>query len=220
MQVQVERPEKYRVKELRRQVVKFLDGASPGLKKRLEAKTSELTTTPYPSGCRKLRGAPNAYRPRVGGHRLLYAVIERDEVPVVTIRPREPVYERPLEVSRRSSRSSPSDCRLGTNLFHRPSRYFCGVLRCAWRKPAVVGPGAALPSGGLYAPSGDTPPLIAWLRPQLPCYRRSRPRRGHNTSSRLPSGRSRPPLRRTGGGWTWWRTSSKPARRRRRRTPS
>jgi mRNA-degrading endonuclease RelE of RelBE toxin-antitoxin system len=46
----------------------FLERASPDLKGRLEAKISELFSTPYPPGYKKLRGAPNSYRLRVGDY--------------------------------------------------------------------------------------------------------------------------------------------------------
>ncbi len=36
---------------------RFLDEASPDLRRRLEERISELWTTPYPSGCKKLRRA-------------------------------------------------------------------------------------------------------------------------------------------------------------------
>ncbi len=49
---------------------KFLDGVSPELRRRLEGKISELLITPYPSGYKKLKGAPNAYRLRVGDYRV------------------------------------------------------------------------------------------------------------------------------------------------------
>jgi mRNA interferase RelE/StbE len=71
----------------------FLDGASPGLKRRLEAKILELLATPYPSGCKKLKGAPNAYRLRVGDYRILYVISKRGEIVVFKISPRESAYD-------------------------------------------------------------------------------------------------------------------------------
>ena len=72
---------------------KFFDGASPDLKKRLEEKISELLMTPYPPGCKRLKGAPNAYRLRVGDYRILYAVAAHDEIIVFKISSRESAYE-------------------------------------------------------------------------------------------------------------------------------
>jgi mRNA-degrading endonuclease RelE of RelBE toxin-antitoxin system len=50
------------------------------MRRRLEEKISELSLTPYPAGSRKLIGAPNAYRLKVGDCRLLYAILSRDEI--------------------------------------------------------------------------------------------------------------------------------------------
>jgi mRNA interferase RelE/StbE len=71
----------------------FLDGASPELRTRLEEKISELTTTPYPSGYKRLKGVPNAYRLRAGDYRILYAIVGRNEILVFKISPRESAYE-------------------------------------------------------------------------------------------------------------------------------
>jgi len=78
---------------LSRRAQKFLDSASPDLKERLEAKISELFTTPYPPGCKKLKGAPNAYRLRVGDYRILYVIAKRDEIIVFKVSARESAYE-------------------------------------------------------------------------------------------------------------------------------
>ena len=72
---------------------KSLDGASADLRVRLESKLSELQVTPYPSGCKKLMGAPDSYRLRVGGYRILYTLVSEDEVLVFKIAPRGSAYE-------------------------------------------------------------------------------------------------------------------------------
>lgn len=72
---------------------KFVDEASPELKNRLQDKISELMVTPYPSGYKKLRGAPSAYRLRVGDYRILYTIVKRDEILVFKISSRESAYE-------------------------------------------------------------------------------------------------------------------------------
>jgi len=59
---------------------KSLDSASAELKARLESKISELIDTPYPPGCKKLKGVPNSYRLRVGDHRVLYSILPQNEV--------------------------------------------------------------------------------------------------------------------------------------------
>ena len=71
----------------------FLERASPDLKGRLEGKISELFSTPYPPGYKKLRGAPNSYRLRVGDYRILYVISKRDEIIVFKISSRESAYE-------------------------------------------------------------------------------------------------------------------------------
>ncbi len=78
---------------LSRRAQKFLDDVSADLKGRLEAKISELYTTPYPSGCKKLKATPNAYRLRVGDYRILYVIVKRDEIIVFKISGRESAYE-------------------------------------------------------------------------------------------------------------------------------
>lgn len=65
----------------------------PDLRSRLEEKVSELTMAPYPTGYKKLKGAPNAYRLRVGDYRILYAIAKQDEILVFKIRPRGSAYE-------------------------------------------------------------------------------------------------------------------------------
>jgi mRNA interferase RelE/StbE len=72
---------------------KFLDGASPDLKERLHSRISQLLATPYPSGCKKLKGSANAYRLRVGDCRILYVIVARDEILVFKIGPRRSAYE-------------------------------------------------------------------------------------------------------------------------------
>jgi mRNA interferase RelE/StbE len=77
---------------LSRRAKKVLDEASSDLRNRLEAKISELFMTPYPSGCKKLKGAANTYRLRVGDFRILYTILARDEILVFKIDSRESAY--------------------------------------------------------------------------------------------------------------------------------
>jgi mRNA interferase RelE/StbE len=72
---------------------KSLDSASEELKARLEAKIFELVETPYPPGCKKLKGAPESYRLRVGDHRILYSILPREEILVFKISPRKSAYD-------------------------------------------------------------------------------------------------------------------------------
>jgi mRNA interferase RelE/StbE len=71
---------------------KSLDGAAEELKTRLESKISELVDSPYPSGCKKLRGAPDSYRLRVGDYRILYSILSEDEILVFKVAPRRSAY--------------------------------------------------------------------------------------------------------------------------------
>jgi len=62
------------------------------LKARLESKISELIDTPYPPGCKKLKGAPNSYRLRIGHYRVLYSILPRHEILIFKIAPRSSAY--------------------------------------------------------------------------------------------------------------------------------
>ena len=77
---------------LSRKAKKALDQVPASTKRRLEAKISELLITPYPAGCRKLRGEPGAYQLRVGDYRILYVVLREDEILVFKIARREAAY--------------------------------------------------------------------------------------------------------------------------------
>ena len=62
---------------------------------RVSTKIEALATDPRPAGCRKLKGADDIYRVRVGDYRMLYQV--RDDVLlvlVVSVRKRGEVYKR------------------------------------------------------------------------------------------------------------------------------
>lgn len=78
---------------LSRKAAKALEETAPEMRKRLEDKISELFATPFPTGYRKLRGAANAYRLRVGDYRILYAIVSKDEILVFKIARRERAYD-------------------------------------------------------------------------------------------------------------------------------
>ena len=78
---------------LSRKVKRALDATPAEMRKRLEEKISELLVAPYPTGCRKLRGALRAYRLRVGGYRILYVVVSDEEILVFKIARRETAYQ-------------------------------------------------------------------------------------------------------------------------------
>lgn len=77
---------------LSRKAAKVLDEAHSDLKRRLDAKISELFLTPFPTGCRKLRGGQNSYRLRVGDVRILYTLLSKDQILVFKIARREGAY--------------------------------------------------------------------------------------------------------------------------------
>ena len=76
-----------------RKARKTLDDCPISVRRRIEEKIAELLKTPYPEGCRKLRGAPNAYRLRVGDYRILYAIVTYEEILVFKIARRETAYQ-------------------------------------------------------------------------------------------------------------------------------
>lgn len=78
---------------LSRKAKRTLDVSPSDLRVRLESKIAELQVTPYPQGCKKLRGAPNSYRLRVGDYRILYTILKLDEILVFKVSPRGSAYE-------------------------------------------------------------------------------------------------------------------------------
>jgi len=78
---------------LSRKAAQALEETAPEMRKRLEDEISELFLTPFPTGCRKLRGVANAYRLRVGDYRILYAIVSKDEILVFKMARREKAYD-------------------------------------------------------------------------------------------------------------------------------
>jgi len=73
----------------RRELEKLRDPLSSRVLKRIEA----LEGNPRPSGCRKLEGAENLWRVRVGDHRVIYAIDDRTGmVDIIAIRHRRDAY--------------------------------------------------------------------------------------------------------------------------------
>lgn len=55
---------------------------------------SALTTSPRPSGCKKLKGFKNAYRIRVGDYRIIYEVEDKIlRIIIIAIGHRKDIYE-------------------------------------------------------------------------------------------------------------------------------
>ncbi len=78
---------------LSRKAAKALEDSPSEMRRRLDEKIFELCRTAFPTGCRKLRGAQNAYRLRVGDYRVLYAILTKDEILVFKISRRETAYD-------------------------------------------------------------------------------------------------------------------------------
>lgn len=73
----------------RRELERLHDSWSSRVLKRIEA----LAGNPRSSGCRKLEGAENLWRIRLGDHRIIYAVEDRTRVVDITaIRHRRDAY--------------------------------------------------------------------------------------------------------------------------------
>jgi mRNA interferase RelE/StbE len=73
----------------RRELERLQDPLSSRVLKRIES----LASNPRPSGCRKLEGAEDLWRVRVGDHRVVYSVDDRTRiVDIITIRHRRDAY--------------------------------------------------------------------------------------------------------------------------------
>ena len=60
---------------------------------RVAAKIDSLSSQPRPSGCKKLRGADDLWRVRVGDYRIIYAIDDsRSIVEIRVIRHRKDAY--------------------------------------------------------------------------------------------------------------------------------
>jgi mRNA interferase RelE/StbE len=61
--------------------------------KRLAAKIDSLRKDPFPAGCKKMTGIPDAWRVRVGDYRVVYQVHQKMQLVVVlTVGHRKDVY--------------------------------------------------------------------------------------------------------------------------------
>jgi len=73
----------------RRELERLHDPLSSRVLKRIESLASNLR----PIGCRKLEGAENLWRLRVGDHRVIYAVDDRTRmVDIIAVRHRRDAY--------------------------------------------------------------------------------------------------------------------------------
>jgi mRNA interferase RelE/StbE len=73
---------------------KELESLNAPLVQRIFTKIEALAKEPRPKGWRKLRGAKNLWRIRVGDYRVIYAINDdRNVVDIVTVRHRSAAYE-------------------------------------------------------------------------------------------------------------------------------
>jgi mRNA interferase RelE/StbE len=78
---------------LERAAEKDLGRLSPALHDRMIVAVQALTRNPRPPGCRKLAGAKNDWRIRVGDYRIVYEIADKERVVRVNqVRHRGEVY--------------------------------------------------------------------------------------------------------------------------------
>ena len=73
---------------------KELESLSFPLIRRILAKIELLAKNPRPTGCKKLKGAHDLWRIRVGEYRVIYSILDREiRVEIITIRHRSQAYD-------------------------------------------------------------------------------------------------------------------------------
>ncbi len=78
---------------LPKRVERELDDAPTTLQEPIRQALEELQQSPRPPGCKKLKGRLRCWRIRVGTYRLLYDILDRERVVLITkIGPRRDVY--------------------------------------------------------------------------------------------------------------------------------
>lgn len=71
--------------------IRALDGA---VRNRIVGSVRSLALEPRPQGCRKLVGATNRWRIRIGDYRVIYSISdEKHFVEIITVRHRSKAYE-------------------------------------------------------------------------------------------------------------------------------
>jgi len=80
---------------LKRSVEKDLRKIDPSRVSRVVEAIRALAENPFPSGCKRLRGAKNFYRIRVGDYRIIYRVDVKEKIIIVYyVRHRRTAYRR------------------------------------------------------------------------------------------------------------------------------
>ena len=73
---------------------KELEALQRNLVDRILPRIENLATDPRPHGCRKLTGAKNRWRIRVGDYRVIYSVSDKDRlIDVIAVRHRSEAYD-------------------------------------------------------------------------------------------------------------------------------
>jgi len=71
-----------------------LESLSTPLIRRILAKIELLAKNPRPAGCKKLKGAHDLWRIRVGEYRVIYSIIDREiRIEIITVRHRSKAYD-------------------------------------------------------------------------------------------------------------------------------
>lgn len=72
---------------------KELESLPNPLIRRILTKIETLGKNPRPAGCKKLKGARDLWRIRIGEYRVVYAIIEREvRIEIITVRHRSQAY--------------------------------------------------------------------------------------------------------------------------------
>jgi mRNA interferase RelE/StbE len=80
---------------LSRRASKTLNRLPKQIRERILNRLRELEANPFPGDVARVRGLEDAYRIRVGGHRVLYRILwEEGVILVFRITPRREAYER------------------------------------------------------------------------------------------------------------------------------
>jgi mRNA interferase RelE/StbE len=73
---------------------KELESLPIPLVRRILTKIERLAKNPRPSGCKKLQGARDLWRIRLGDYRVIYAILDREvRIEIITVRHRSQAYD-------------------------------------------------------------------------------------------------------------------------------
>jgi mRNA interferase RelE/StbE len=73
---------------------KELESLPDPLLRRVLAKIETLAKNPRPGGCKKLKGAQDLWRIRIGEYRVVYSILDREvRIEIITVRHRSKAYD-------------------------------------------------------------------------------------------------------------------------------